>query len=248
VNRFLSRNERPLSAVTRWIWALLAVMLSAQIAWRLGQHAATPSAADLPPAPSVQALRLASLGEPAALARLAMVWLQAFDSRGDNEIPYQRLDYARLVGWLRAILATDPRSEYPLFVASRVYAENPDAEKMRRVLDFIFEEFAADPNRRWPSLAHAALLAKHRLHDLPLARRYAAAIQRFATGDAVPLWARQMEIFILEDMNELEAAKVMLGGLLATGKIQNSEERRFLEGRLEELERRVRRGEKHPAR
>jgi len=40
-------------------------------------------------------------------------------------------------------------------------------------------------------------------------------------------------------MNELEAAKVMLGGLLATGRIRDPEEKRFLEGRLEEIERRL---------
>ena len=168
-----------------------------------------------------------------------MVWLQAFDSRGDNAIPYRDLDYGRLIAWLRAILATDPRSEYPLFAAARVYGENPDPAKMRQIFDFIFSEFGADPNRRWPALAHAALLAKHRLNDLPLARRYAAAIQRQATAASVPLWAKQMEIFILEDMNELEAAKVMLGGLLATGRISDPEERRFLQGRLEELEQRL---------
>jgi hypothetical protein len=218
---------------------LLAAALAAQIAWQLAQRAAAPTETDLPPAPSVQALRLASLGEPAALARIAMVWLQAFDSRGDNAIPYQRLDYSRLVGWLHVILATDPRSAYPLFMAARVYAENTDPRKMRRMLDFIFEEFGADPNRRWPALAQAAILAKHRLKDLPLARRYAAAIQRLATDDSVPFWAKQMEIFILEDMNELEAAKVMLGGLLATGHIRDPGERKFLQGRLKELERRL---------
>ena len=42
--------------------------------------------------------------------------------------------------------------------------------RMRQALDFIFDAFAADPNRRWPALAHAALLAKHRLHDLPAHR------------------------------------------------------------------------------
>jgi hypothetical protein len=239
LNRFRLGSERPLSAVPSGILGLLAAVLSAQIAWQLARHATAPSATDLSPAPSIQALRLASVGEPAALARLTMVWLQAFDSRGDNAIPYRNLDYPRLVDWLHAILATDPRSEYPLFAASRVYAENPDPAKVRRILDFIFQEFAADPNRRWPALAHAALLAKHRLQDLPLARRYAAAIQRLVTDDSVPLWARQMEVFILEDMNELEAAKVMLGGLLATGKIRDPGEQRFLQGRLEDLERRL---------
>jgi hypothetical protein len=40
-------------------------------------------------------------------------------------------------------------------------------------------------------------------------------------------------------MNELEAAKIMLGGLLATGRISDPQERRFLQGRLEELERKL---------
>src|SRR6185503_9960847 len=95
------------------------------------------------------------------------------------------------------------------------------------------------PNRRWPWLAHAALLAKHRLHDLPLARRYAAALDRYTTASDVPLWARQMEVFILEDMNELEAARILLGGLLESGRIRDADEARFLEQKLEELERRA---------
>lgn len=234
--RFSASSERPLSAVPGWILCLLAAAVAAQIGWQFARRAGAPSAADLPAAPSAQALRLASLGETAALARLAMLWLQAFDLHGDNAIPYQRLDYGRLIAWLEAILATDPRSEYPLFAAARVYGENPDPARMRVVFDFIFAEFASDPNRRWPALAHAALLAKHRLKDLPLARQYASAIERLATGESVPLWARQMEIFILEDMNELEAAKVMLGGLLASGRIRDPQEQRFLEGRLEEIE------------
>ena len=41
------------------------------------------------------------------------------------------------------------------------------------MLEFVYREFLLDPNRRWPWLAHATVLAKHRLHDLPLALRYA---------------------------------------------------------------------------
>ena len=237
----MSAAERPLSAVPLWVHLLLALALAAQLSWR-AHHATSPAAEDLPPAPSARALQLASVGEPAALARPAMIWLLAFDARGDNTIPYQRLDYGRLIGWLRAILALDPKSELPLFAAARIYAENPDPAKMRAMLEFIFAEFAGDPNRRWPALAHAALLAKHRLHDLALARRYAAAIERRTTDPSVPLWAKQMEIFILEDMNELEAARIMLGGLLATGRIKDPQERRFLEGRLRELEARIKGG------
>jgi hypothetical protein len=241
VNGIFANRERPLSAVPPWILCLLAIALMAQMGWQLARHAAAPAAADLPAPPSALALRLASLGESAALARLAMVWLLAFDSRGDNAIPYRQLDYGRLTAWLAAILATDPRSQYPLFAAARIYADNPEPAKANRMCEFVYASFAADPNRRWPTLAQCALVAKHRLNDLPRARRYAEAIQRLTTDPTVPSWARQMEIFILEDMNELEAAKIMLGGLLATGRIQDAEERRFLQGRLEEIELRLKR-------
>jgi len=231
-----ARHERPVSAVPRWVLLLLAGAVAAQIAWQMHRRDVTAGASDLPPAPSAAALRLVAFGETAALSRLAMVWLLAFDSRGDNAIPYQRLDYARLTGWLRAILTLDPRSGYPLFAAARVYAENADSEKARRMFDFVFEEYARDPNARWPALAHAALLAKHRLKDLALARRYASAIQRQTTDATIPSWARQMEIFILEDMNELETARIMIGGYIEKGLIKSPGELRFLEERLKELE------------
>jgi len=235
----LSGSQRPLQSVPGWIRAALLAGLAAQLGAQALRPPPAAAAEDLPPAPRAQALRAASLGEPAAISRLAMLYLQAYDLGAANALPYQRLDYARLVQWLRAILDTDPRSEYPLFAAARVYAEVADPAKCREMLAFIHQAFLEDPNRRWPWLAHAALLAKHRLQDLPLARRYAADIERLATDPGIPLWAKQMEIFILEDLNELEAAKIMIGGLLATGRISDPQERRFLQGRLEELQRRV---------
>ena len=235
----MTRDERPLRAVPWTVWAALIAALCAQIAWRATQTSAAPSAEDLPPPPSEQALRLASFGEPNALSRVLMLYLQAFDYSGTNTSPYSRLDYARLTGWLKAILELDPRSEYPLFSAARVYAEGPDLARDRVALDFVYREFFADPDHRWRWLAHAAILAKHRLHDLPLARRYAAAIDRYTKSPDVPLWAKQMEIFILEDMNELQAARILLGGLLESGAIKDPGEANYLRLQLEDLERRL---------
>jgi len=230
------RDERALAVVPRWLWLFLAAALSAQVAWQAMQRPAAPAAVDLPPAPTAGALRLASLGEPEAAARVFMLYLQAFDLGGTNSLPYRELDYERLIGWLRAILALDPRSEYPLFSAARLYAEVSDPGKSRRMLEFIHDEYLKDPNRRWQWLAHAALVAKHRLKDLALARRYAATLDRHTTAGHVPLWAKQMEIFILEDMGEVEAARIMLGGLLESGTVTDPAELRFLHERLRALE------------
>jgi hypothetical protein len=232
-------SERPLADVPAWLWAALGICLAVQIGIQALRPAPATSAADLPPPPRAAALRAASLGEPAAAARLAMLYLQAFDLGAGNARPYQQLDFTVLAGWLRVILETDPRSSYPLFAAARVYAEVDDPVRSRAMLALVHEAFLEDPNRRWPWLAHAALLAKHRLRDLPLARRYAADLARLATASDMPLWAKQMEIFILEDMNELEAAKIMLGGLLERGHLEDPAERRFLEQKLKELQARI---------
>jgi hypothetical protein len=232
----MSADQRPLRAVPAPVWVALGLALAVQLVGRAVLPRAATAAEDLPLPPSPAALRLAAFGEVEATARLAMLYLQAYDYGGTNAAPYSRLDYSRLVAWLEAILALDPRSDYPLFAAARVYSENADPARTRIALEFVYRQFLAAPDRRWASLAHAALIAKHRLKDLPLARRYAAAIERQARGASVPLWAKQMEIFILEDMNEVEAARVMIGGLLASGTIKDPQEIRFLARRLKDLE------------
>ncbi len=233
-------EQRAIGAVPRWIAVGLVLAFAAQFAVHLSFAPSRTAAADLPPAPAAGALRAASFGEPEAVARLAMLWLQAFDSSAENRLPYRELDYDRLIGWLGAIQRTDPKSAYPLFAASRIYAEVPDAEKARAAIEFVYREYLEAPRERWPALAHAALLAKHRLGNLALALRYARALRAIADEPGIPLWAAQMEAFVLEDMNELEAAKVMLGGLLAAGRISDPAERRFLEARIAELENRMR--------
>ena len=231
----MSSRERNLGSVPRWVIGLLVAGLVTQVGWKARSQPGAPTAEDLPPPPQPQILRIAALGEPAALARIAMLYLQAFDFHGTNTLPYTKLDYGRLIGWLRSIQQLDPLSEYPLFAAARVYADVPDPKRQRMMLEFVYAEFLQDPNRRWQWAAHAALVAKHRLKDLPLALKYARAVDRNTTSRDVPLWARQMEIFILEDMNELDAARVMLGGLLAKGQITDPGEKRFLENRLKEM-------------
>jgi hypothetical protein len=228
--------QRRLALVPRAVLAMFALVLALQIVFRLWQAPPQAQASDLPPAPPRATLALASFGEPAALAKLLMLYLQAFDNQSGSGVPYRLLDYDKVIGWLGDALALDPAAQYPLHAASRLYAEIPDAAKQRKMLDFIYREFLVDPERRWPWLAHAALIAKHRLHDMPLALRYASAIAAQPYGPEIPDWARQMRIFLLEDMNELEQVKVLLGGLLLSGHIRDPAEARFLQQKLESLE------------
>jgi len=204
------------------------------VAWRALQPRPDARAVALgaPPAPAL--LRPLALGEPIALAQLLTLYLQAFDNQPGVSIPFLELDYARVVAWLGTILELDPVGQYPLLMASQVYAQVPDAARQRQMCEFVRNQFDRDPDRRWRWLAHCAVMAKHRLGDTRLALSYADAIARSARR--APNWARQMRIFILEDLGELEAAKILLGGLLASGEVQEPKEIHFLMERLKALE------------
>jgi hypothetical protein len=232
-------RERPVAQVPRWVLALLGAALALQVWVGLSQPRPRATAEDLGVPPSVEMLRLASLGEPVALGKLLMLYLQAFDYQAGSRIPYRNLDYDRLEGWLGRVLALDPLGQYPLMSASRLYAEVPDPAKQRKMLDWVYRAYLEDPNRRWPWLAHATVIAKHELKDLALARQYATALQKHTTTLDAPLWVRQMEPFILEDMNELEAAKILIGGLIASGQVKDERDLRLLEQRLKLLEERI---------
>ena len=176
------------------------------------------------------------MGEPIATANLLSLYLQAFDTQPGISIPFKDLDYVKVESWLTRILELDPPGQYPLMMASQIYAQVPVMQKQRQMLDFTYRKFLIDPNRRWRWLAHAAIMAKHRLSDPALALRYARALSEQATAPSVPDWAKQMHIFVLEDMGEIETVKILLGGLLVSGTVTDPHEVHFLTERLKALQ------------
>lgn len=229
-----SQIERRVGEVPRWVLLLLAAALCLHVAWHALRPRPDARAEALGSPPALALLRPLALGEPIALAQLLTLYLQAFDNQPGVSIPFLELDYARVVAWLGTILELDAVGQYPLLLASQVYSHVPDAAKQRRMCEFVRNQFDRDPDRRWRWLAHCAIMAKHRLGDVRLALSYADAIARSARHASN--WARQMRIFILEDLRELEAAKVLLGGLLASGEVTEPKEIHFLMERLKTLE------------
>jgi hypothetical protein len=229
----MSHAERAIGIVPRPVAALLVIALCVQVTWQALQPrpSARPEALEAPP--SQAALRVMTFGEPTALAQLLTLYLQAFDNQPGVSIPFRELDYSRVTAWLDTIIGLDPVGHYPLLMASRIYSQVPDADRQRHICEFVRRQFDADPNRRWRWLAHCAIVAKHRLADRRLALSYADAITRQAREASS--WARQMRIFILEDLGEIEAATVLLGGLLESGEVADPREIHFLTEQLERM-------------
>jgi len=232
-------RTRPVADVPRWVRAGAIACLAAQVAWGTMQPPPRAEAEDLSSPPSPGVARLLAVGEPVAAAKVLMLHLQAFDYRKGTNVPYRNLDYDALAAWLELILDLDPAGQYPLMTAARTYAEVPDPARSRKMLELVYREYFADPNRRWPWLAHAAVVAKHRLKDMPLALRYAIALERHTTAPDAPVWIRQMVPFILADMGELEQARILIGGLIASGQVRDARDAEMLERRLQMIEERL---------
>jgi hypothetical protein len=231
---FRESEERALHAVPFMVPLLLALALTLQIIVHAQQPTPQARAESLEPAPSANVLRAASFGESIVAAQFSVLYLQAFDNQPGISIPFRALDYDRVMSWLETALQLDPRSGYPLMMASQLYGQVNDEPRQRMMCEFVHARFLDAPDLRWRWLAHCAIMAKHRLRDQTLALRYATDITRYA--GAASGWARQMRIFILEDMGELGSAKVLLGGLLATGEVTDPSELHFLTERLKTLE------------
>ncbi|MCP5150821.1 MAG: hypothetical protein H6983_21660 [Ectothiorhodospiraceae bacterium] len=229
-------RERPVAHVPGPVVLALVLALAGQIVWHAARPGPSARVVALPPAPPHGVAALGSLGDPVLGAKLLMLWLQAFDNQPGVSVPLASLDYQRVREWLDLALRLDPRIQYPLLAAARVYGSVADPERKRAMFEFVRERFLDDPDRRWPWLAHAVIAAKHQLHDLPLALRYARDLTEHARGPGVPAWARDMSVIVLQEMGELEAARILIGGLLESGRVSDPHEVRFLVGRLAEIE------------
>lgn len=228
-------KERNLHSVPAAVIILLVLGLCLQLLWQQQQAAITPRFEPLGPPPSSDLVTLLSGGDAVTASRMLDLWLQAYDNQPGISIPFRELDYDRVIAWLQLGLRLDPGNTYPLLVASKIYASVNDPGRVRKMLDFIEASYLQDPPSRWRWLADAALVAKYRLKDLPLALRYATTLAENA-GKNVPYWAKDIRILVLADMGEIEAARVLIGGLLQNGEITDPHELAFLQAKLDQLQ------------
>lgn len=233
-------RTRNFSAVPGHVLAAFLLILVLQIVWASLRMSPTAEVSDLPEPPATSYLRFSGLGDEIFLSKVLTLWLQAHDYQPGISLSFHEMDYDRLIGWLDTVLSLDAKAQYPLLLASRVYAEVNDAKRQRKMLAFIKRKFEELPDERWRWMAHAVYVAKHRLRDQELALGFARSLSRNVSQDTVPFWARQMHIYILEDMGRIEAAKILLGGLIESGEIEDPNEIRFLMKRLRDLDKRDR--------
>lgn len=218
------------------IVGMLLVALSMQLGYGAIKAQPMVRAEDLAAPPSQPILELLALGDKTAFSRILMIWLQNFDNQPGLALRFTNLDYENLAKWLNVILAIDPKSDYPLFAALNFYVLNPDKQRTRRMLQFLHDQYQYDPKKRWRWLAFAAVTAKHRLKDDALALKFLNDLDDKVGRGELPRWVLGVKLSVMRSLGELESARVLVGGMLHSGKISEPSEIKFLSDWLEALE------------
>ncbi len=182
--------------------------------------------------PSDRMLKLASLGSEKLYSYFLILKLQLHDNQVGKNIAYNRLDYERLSAWLKSIYRINPDSDYPAFLASRVYSQVKDPAKIRLMIKLIIDLFEHNPLQHWRRMTEASLLAKHQLKDLEFALELAERVAELPHSADIPYWARDMRLILLDELNQYQSAIILISSLLQSDEIKDPGERKFLQDRL----------------
>ena len=229
----MSSAERGLRQVPVLVLSGFIVMICLQLTYHhLFKSTASDGYRYLQMPRPVDFYRSMALGSDKLVSYLLLLKLQLHDSQGGRHLNYVHLDYDKVDAWLQTIYELNPRSDYPAFLASRVYSQVQDRDKVRVMVALIERLFDIDPEQHWRRMTEACLLAKHQLQDLPLALRLAKKIAALPDELDLPFWARDMQLVLLDELGELESAQLLVSSMLQSGRINDPDELRFLRMRL----------------
>ncbi len=229
----MRRSERPFRQLPVPLLGFFLVAICSQILFHYHGKAGRESGYQALTSPlQASTYRGIAMGSGRLLSRLLAIRLQLHDNQMGRHFNYDRIDYELLVEWLQRISEVDPRSEYPMMLAARIYSQTRDEGRMRLVLEFIERGFDQAPQLHWRRLTEASLLAKHGLGDLNLALRLAEKLARQPAAIEMPPWARDMRFLLLADMNEFESAIAIIEAMLQTDAVKDPDEKRFLQEKL----------------
>jgi hypothetical protein len=229
------RKNRPTAPIPKRAASMLIAGFALQLmlTWNISNQQGLDSSPGKPPQQITTTVL--SLGEAPLSAYAMNLYIQTFDSQAQKSLGIRTLDHSAIRQWLSQAIELNPKSSYSLLLASRVYASAANPSDARKTLELVHEHFLRSPKQNWPWLAHAVHVARYELGDIELAKRYARSIALHATSAEVPSWAKQLEIFMLEANNEIDAARHLLGRLINSGQIKDLAELQFLASRLKQL-------------
>jgi len=238
------RVERSLATIPKPLVLALVMVLLFQVGstWMIKEnHSIAYKSLEQPKSEWVY--RLMSLNSVSLMAHMLTLKLQLHDNQQGRHVRYKNISYQKLSEWLLMLQSLNKDSEYTTLLAARVFTNTPNKQQLKRILETVVKLFEVNPQKNWRWMAEGAVIAKYHLKDLNIALSMAKKIAQQPKAINIPMWARDLQFIILEEMNLLDSATYIVEQSLKDTKGMHPDERRFLKKRLSALKQKVSKNE-----
>lgn len=200
---------------------LILVALGAQIGLWYKTHLIQPKLGIMYEVPSQTEAKALAFGDEQLYFRAQVLNLQFMGDSWGRSTPLKDYDYKLVYRWLSFLDQFDPESNFLPSTAAYYYSKTQRPSDVAYLLDYLEERSFKNPEYNWWWLSQSIYLANSILGDKERAIKIAAVL-RSVQKDDLPIWARQMEAFLREDLGEKEqAASIMCDSIRNSNNFKN---------------------------
>lgn len=217
-------------AIINWF---LFTALGLNVLFWLGTHNAFVKWPGVPPVPTKAGAVMMALGDSEFAYRTLALTLQNLGDAGGHYAALKDYDYNKISQWLWLLHDLDPASDHVPLLAAYYFGGTPVDKDIGVIVEYLGKIGENPAGEKWRWLAHAAYLARHRMHDLQRALDLAYKLSKMQpVGDELPIWAKHMPASILEEKGDKDAAREIVENLLLSKDRFNKNEVNFMKGYL----------------
>lgn len=186
----------------------LILALIAQVSFWHSVKDIKPNLEITPEIPTENQTEAFSLGDHQAYFRAKTLELQMAGDTFGRTTALKDYDFPLLKKWFFYLDTLDSKSNFTPSIAAYYFSRTQNPPDVIYPLDYLEAHADKDPAGKWWWYSQAIYLANSVLGDKQRALEIAKKL-RASDGD-LPVWARQMEVFIHEDLGEKDAAEAVM--------------------------------------
>ncbi|PIR33134.1 MAG: hypothetical protein COV36_03260 [Alphaproteobacteria bacterium CG11_big_fil_rev_8_21_14_0_20_44_7] len=187
---------------------LLVIFLVLQFMFWSSTNQIKPNLSIMPPFPSKEEVAALSFGDDQMYFRILALQLQMMGDTFGRTTPLKDYDYPLLNKWFLLLDTLDWESNFVPSIAAYYFSRTQHPPDVVYVVDYLEKHSMVNPEKKWWWLSQAIYLTNSVLGDKERALKYGRVLRKVKT--TIPMWARQMEVFLREDLGENEEAETVM--------------------------------------
>jgi hypothetical protein len=205
---------------------VLVLALAAQIGFWYSVKDVKPNLAITPEIPTANQTEAFSLGDKQFYFRAKTMDLQMAGDTFGRTTALKDYDFPLLKKWFFYLDTLDSKSNFTPSIAAYYFSRTQNPKDVIYPLDYLEAHADKDPSVKWWWYSQAIYLANSVLGDKNRALEISVKL-RNVEGD-LPMWARQMEAFMREDLGDKDSAEAIMCDVFANFKDIPDFERNFM--------------------